>query len=294
MAFAASLSSSASLAGLRLIRFTGPDVVTFLQGQLTQDLEQADASRTLLAACNTPQGRVVAVLRLRRTGSGMWALVASDLADTVAAHLRRYVLRAKVQIAVDPDALITASAATPESGLPAAAQAVADDAVVFEWARDRHVIARPSARPVAERTAVGPGDGDAAWSSWLAADIADGLPHVTGGTTGHFVAQMLNLDLLDAISFTKGCYTGQEIVARTQNLGRIKRRTLRYRVGSGEPPATLAAVERDGTKIGEVLQAARGPNGVELLAVVSLDARDRALALADGRALEPLPLPYDV
>jgi folate-binding protein YgfZ len=299
-----------------LIRFTGSEAATFLQGQLTQDVQQAGDGRTLLAACNTSQGRVVAVLRLRQTEAGIWALVASDLADAVAAHLRRYVLRAKVRLAVDADAVIAGSVFPSRSLAAGASQADPGDAIVFQWTRDRQVIVRPSPLPAADAKAVvgsshnvigsGSAEGtggtddarreghDAAWSAWLAADIADGLPHVSAGTTGHFVAQMLNLDLLDAISFNKGCYTGQEIIARTQNLGRVKRRMLRYRVDSGPSPPMLAALERDATKVGEVLQAARGPNGVEFLAVVNLDARDRTLRLADGREAVPLPLPYVV
>jgi tRNA-modifying protein YgfZ len=288
-----SLSSSHSqivISGLRLIRFEGPDAATFLQGQLTQDIQRADDGSTVIAACNTSQGRVVAVLRLRQTETGIAALVASDLADTVVAHLRRYVLRAKVRIAVDADAAISASVIASPAGVSERSNVERGDAIVFEWARDRRVAVRPFATEVDYQ----PEHDDAGWSAWLAADIADGLPHVTASTTGHFVAQMLNLDLLNAISFSKGCYTGQEIVARTQNLGRIKRRMLRYRVDSDAPPAMLAALERDGTKVGEVLQAARASHGVELLAVVNLDARDRTLTLADGRDAAPLPLPYDV
>ena len=105
---------------------------------------------------------------------------------------------------------------------------------------------------------------------------------------------MLNLDLLDAISFTKGCYTGQEIVARTQNLGRIKRRTFRYAIRSDEAPAPLTALHLDATKVGEVLMCARVAGGVELLAVVALDARDRPLRTASGHTALPLRLPYTV
>ena len=83
----------------------------------------------------------------------------------------------------------------------------------------------------------------------------------TPSTSGAFVPQMLNLDLLDAISFSKGCYTGQEIVARTQHLGRIKRRLGRYRVPAGVEPAPLAGLYRDGTKVAEVLMSASGTPG---------------------------------
>ena len=112
-------------------------------------------------------------------------------------------------------------------------------------------------------------------ADWERACIEDGEPWITPATAALWLPQMLNLDLLGAISFTKGCYTGQEIVARTQNLGRIKRRTLRYAIAGGEPPAPLTALHNDGVKVGEVLQSARVGSGSELLAVVALEARDR-------------------
>jgi folate-binding protein YgfZ len=289
-----------TLNGLALVRFTGPDAARFLQGQLTQDMGDAGAGKTLLAACNTSQGRVIAVLRLRQTGADVWVLVAADVADPLVAHLKRYVLRAKVQIAVDHGAFIIGRR-SGDAG-DATTRGASDDAtIVFQWAPGREVVVRPSlgaeVRTVgASRSPTGDADDDGAgiWRSWLAADIADGLPHVTASTSGHFVAQMLNLDVLDAISFNKGCYTGQEIVARTQNLGRIKRRLLRYRVATGEPPAKLASLNHGQTKVGEVLQAAAGAAGTELLAVVSLEARDLVLTLDDGREAEPLALPYAV
>ena len=115
-----------------------------------------------------------------------------------------------------------------------------------------------------------------------------------GSTSESFVPQMLNLDLLDGISFDKGCYTGQEIVARTQHLGRIKRRTFRYRLADGPAPAPLDGLYRDGTKVAEVLVAARRQGVAEFLAVTNLDACDEPLATGDGRPAQRLALPYAV
>jgi len=130
--------------------------------------------------------------------------------------------------------------------------------------------------------------------AWNALDIGDGLPQVYAASSGAFVPQMLNLDLLDAISFTKGCYTGQEIVARTQHLGRIKRRLLGYRTAAGEAPATLSGLYLDRKKVAEVLVAATLDDSVRLLAVTSLDARGLPLQTGDGRSAEPVELPYAV
>ena len=93
-------------------------------------------------------------------------------------------------------------------------------------------------------------------AEWLAADIAAGLPLVSAATSEQFIPQMLNLDLLDAVSFTKGCYTGQEIVARTHHLGRVKRRTMRFRLAAGPAPAPLQILLVDGAQAAEVLLTA--------------------------------------
>ena len=260
---------------LTALRFEGPDTVTFLQGQLTADVRQLVDGRTQLAAANTPQGRVIAVLRLRQQGETVAALLPVSLAGPLATQLKRYVLRAKVRIDVDgrPVAWLDGDAPAP------------DGALVFQYDAERRVALLPAGTPV-------PAASPDAEVRWRAADVAAGQPQVDADTSGQFVAQMLNLDLLDGISFQKGCYTGQEIVARTQHLGRIKRRMLRFRAAGGAPPAPLAALLQDGQKVGEVLIAAPTGHGVELLAVTNLEAATRPLVLDDGRALEALPLPY--
>jgi folate-binding Fe-S cluster repair protein YgfZ len=106
---------------------------------------------------------------------------------------------------------------------------------------------------------------------------------------------MLNVDLIDGVSYTKGCYAGQEIVARTHHLGRVKRRTLRFHLpAGGAAPAPLAHLLLEGVKAADVLMTAETDDGIELLAVTNLDAAGKVLQLEDGRRAEPRPLPYGV
>jgi folate-binding protein YgfZ len=297
---------AALLPFLGVLRFTGPDAASFLQGQLTNDTRLLSDGRTQLAACTTPQGRVIALLRLHASAEGIHALLPADLADRVAAHLRKYVLRAKVAIEVATDlqagwmgpALLTESsdpttfdATRTMSPVP---QAGATSMVSFDYAPGRKVLAAPGAawRSIGGLSLDRPNP--RIEQEWRAADIAAGLPQVYAATAETFIPQMLNLDLLDGISFSKGCYTGQEIVARTQHLGRIKRRTFRYHFSAGPEPAPLAGLFRDGTKVGEVLMSAPVADGAEVLAVTALEARGRDLNLEDGRKAEPRPLPYHV
>jgi len=270
---------------LGVLRLSGPDAASFLQGQVTHDTRLLSDGRTLLAACNTPQGRVVALPRLRQHGDTVLALLPAELVEPLALRLRRFVLRARVDLQVARELAVAWVDAAPDAG----------EAVWFDCAPGRRVIVAPG--PAVTALAAAPPDAAAARrveDAWWSADIADGLPQVFAASSEAFVPQMLNLDLLDAISFTKGCYTGQEIVARTQNLGRIKRRTARYRMPAGATPAPLAGLTLDGTKVAEVVMSAPCDGAIELLAVTSLEAWGRTLTAEDGREAVPRALPYAV
>ena len=297
---------AALLPFLGVLRFYGEDAARFLQGQVTHDTQLLADGRTLLAACNTPQGRVIALLRLKQTEDAVYALLPADLLEHVASRLRRFVLRAKVDVQIAADLQVAWVGGQPFSETLAVEsydatrtmsvipQAGATELVSFDYAADRQIVATPGA---SLRAITGlslskslPG----IEQEWWAADIAAGLPQVFRASSEAFVPQMLNLDLLDGISFTKGCYTGQEIVARTQHLGRIKRRTFRYRLTGGAPLAPLAGLSLDGTKVAEVVMSAQRGPFVELLAVTSLDARDRTLLAEDGRVAVPVEMPYGI
>jgi folate-binding protein YgfZ len=276
-------NSMTPLPFLGVLRVAGPDALNFLQGQLTNDLRLLADGRTQLAALNTPQGRVVALLRLRLFEGAVYALLPTELVEPVSALLRRYVLRSKVQLE-----------AANELRVGWIGQGAAAGPIVFDYAPGRRVVAATEdawrllagspPRPVRAEIR----------NEWLAMDIADGLPQVFAATSGAFVAQMLNLDLLDAISFKKGCYTGQEIVARTQHLGRIKRRLCRFTLPPGLEPAPLSGLFLGTTKAAEVVMSASRDGRVELLAVTSLDTLGKPLLTEDGRAAVAMELPYRV
>jgi len=297
---------AALLPFLGVLRFHGEDAARFLQGQVTHDTALLATGRTLLAACNTPQGRVIALLRLKQTEDAVYALLPVDLLEHVASRLRRFVLRAKVDVRIAADLQVAWVGSQPFSDtlavesydatrtLSAVPQANATEVVSFDYGDRRQVVAAPGD---ALRAITGlsmdrslPG----IEQEWWAADVAAGLPQVFRASSEQFVPQMLNLDRLDGISFTKGCYTGQEIVARTQHLGRIKRRTFRYRLAGGPPLAPLAGLTLAGSKVAEVVMSAPHGAGVELLAVTALDARDRPLVTEDGREAVPVTMPYGV
>jgi folate-binding protein YgfZ len=131
---------------------------------------------------------------------------------------------------------------------------------------------------------------------WRLADIRAGLPQVYAATSEAFVAQMLNLDLLDGISFTKGCYTGQEIIARTQHLGRIKRRLFRLQLPPGTWSVGQAVHLADGRQ-GRLTEVIESPGQIEALAVLNVEPNSAGETDASGSApveAAELPLPYDL
>jgi tRNA-modifying protein YgfZ len=266
---------------------SGPDAITFLQGQLTNDLRALDAESVVLAACNTPQGRVAAVVRAIARDGEVWLLVPRGCASPLVERLRRYVLRAKVQLR-DASAELAFAALPGSGGTPAHERGAGSlsrvrlrAGTLLVGSSDDVEAALPTGVPL-----------DAA--HWHAGAIAAGEPEVRPEAAEEWIAQMLNLDLLDGISFTKGCYTGQEIVARTQHLGRIKRRMLRYRASGTHALVPKQALLLDGTKVAEAVYSASVDGRTETLAVVALEARDRALVDAAGVRWEPAPLPYEV
>jgi len=281
------------------IEARGADATTFLNGQLSRALDTLDGSRAPLAGWHEPRGRVRALLRVVRRADRWWLVTPADVAAATAKRLAMFVLRAAVKIEVAADvgvgALLDADDGWLAShGLPAETPmngvlTLGATACVRIGPNLWHVIGPRSAVD-----AFAPDLARAPESDAQLAEIRLGLPAVTSAVVEHFVAQMLNLDVLDAVSFDKGCYPGQEVIARVHHLGSVKRRMRRYTCDAHAPVTPGAAVSTaDGSNVGEVVCGARADQGFELLAVVEHSAAGGALAV-DGARLGELPLPYAI
>jgi tRNA-modifying protein YgfZ len=204
---------------LGVIRFRGADTRLFLQGQLSNDIERLSPDTLLRASVNTPQGRTLALMGLIASDSDVLALMPRDLIASISTLLKRYVLRSKVTLTDD-------SAAFRIVGLQAtdvtAAGLQRGQLCRYGLQADQRLVLLQPVTTHADVTF------EMAREHWRALDIAAGLPYVASALSGEFVAQMLNLDCIDAISFNKGCYTGQEVIARAHYRGRVKRRMQRF------------------------------------------------------------------
>lgn len=301
------------LSALAPVRVSGSEAGVFLGGQLTQDVRELDAAHHRIGAYCTAQGRILAILRFFRRDQEYYALLPRALRDATIERLRRYVMRAKVQIA-PADALVTVGIAGPGSPtlierVLAPAPAAPGDCVT----RDDISVLRLSGEAPRFIVIGPPARMQSLWSGWRRDaqpvgagiwdwfDIRAGLPTVLPQTVEAFVPQMVNLDLLGGISLTKGCYPGQEIVARMHYLGRLKQRMYRVHVADARAPqpgdAIHAPLMRE-QSAGTVVMAHASPaGGYEMLAVIQIAAVETdvaALRLHDpsGPSLTVWPLPY--
>jgi folate-binding protein YgfZ len=274
-----------------IVRVSGADAVKFLQGQLSNDVASLSAHQSLLAGYHNPQGRTIAVLRLVQwTADDILVVLPRELAGVVASRLAKYVLRAKAKVAdesaswrvvglVDAGPADGADSAT-DLPITVGTQGRAGD-ILFVRVGDRpprwlaiSPVSAPS--PSLDYTPV-----DRA--TWQRLEVAAGQPQVYAATSEEFVAQMLNLDSVGGIAFDKGCYTGQEVIARAHYRGRVKRRMQRFvsRVPCQLSPGDSGQLA-DGRTFKVVLSAQLADGRCDFLAVASMAGADAATEAAVG------------
>src|SRR5688572_26073668 len=298
--------------GLGSIAFDGPDSADFLQGQLSNDVKKLAPGEGQWTTYNSPKGRMLATLFLAREPDGerYVAILPRDLVAPVSKRLTMFVLRSKVRVTAGPadapvlgvggpraaDAVAAALGVTPRSGTVARA----GDVLVAHWPDGRFVVVTSATDAARTFDALRAHATPASAQVWAWLGVRAGVPMITAATQDLFVAQTANFDALGGLDFRKGCYTGQEIVARTQHLGRLKERLFAFR-SAAEPPTagTRLYGEPFGDQAaGTVVESAPDPEGgSRFLAVAQIQAADAgpmAIGAPDGpRALRET-LPYTV
>ncbi|MET0534289.1 MAG: hypothetical protein ABW171_08700 [Steroidobacter sp.] len=279
----------ARLTQLGVVTVSGAQAREYLQGQVTADLQRLHADHVQLACCNSAQGRVQAVFWMMERADGIALLLPSSMIDSTVARLRKYVLRAKAKI--EPAGHLRVGILS-RADLP-------DGVTLPEPTSHRELggvsyFSLPGHEDVFVVGALDGASDSAREHQWKLAQLRAGLPQVYPETHESFVAQMLNIDLLGGVSFEKGCYTGQEIIARTHFRGAVKRRMFLFH-SDGPPPAPGTRVLAGDQHAGDVVDAANADNGSEILAVISLVQLKSELRL-EGRSatLARVSLPYAV
>jgi folate-binding protein YgfZ len=288
----------------------GDDAATFLHSQLTSDVQHLDASTARLAGFCSAKGRLLASFLMWRTGDAVRLLVSADIQAPVQKRLSMFVLRAKAKLVdATPELAAVGFAGDVRGVLSRLFDAMPDgvhvkvDGPSGSLIRVPDSVGRPrflwvGPKALVEARLAGLDEkltrGSAQLWDWL--DIHAGEPRITQPTAEQFVPQMVNFDVLGGVNFKKGCYPGQEVVARSQYRGTIKRRTSLAHVDNAAPGNELFHSDDPGQPCGLVINAAPAADGgVDVLAEIKLAALDSGsvhVGSADGPTLAFLPLPY--
>jgi folate-binding protein YgfZ len=298
----------APLSHYGLIAFTGEDAQTFLHGQITNDLRALKEDKAVFAGYCSAKGRLLANFLVFRRGAELLMLLPRSLREGIQKRLAMFVLRAKVKLRDASDAWVALGLAGPGAAdlvskrfgnVPTHPMGLVHGPDGWAVRLGEHrfdVFVAPEAAPALWQrwTSQAKPVGAPAWD-WLT--VTAGVPVILPPTQDHFVPQMTNMELLDGVSFHKGCYPGQEIVARSQYLGKLKRRMyLAHVETTAQAGDELFSPDLPGQACGMVLNAAPAPGGgTDLLAVLQVASyaqNDVHLGRADGPRLAFKPLPY--
>lgn len=261
------------LTHLATIGFTGDDAKDFLHNQLTSDVTHLDLDAAQHSAWCTPKGRMAASFLLYRERSEYRALLSADLLQAIRKRLQVFVLRSKVVISDLSDTCQLIGLAGPQAaatlhgaGLPTPGEALKTsafaDGTVIKLDGTRWIVAVGSdaAKSVWEKLAANARPASTAAWQWL--EIHAGIPLITAATKEEFVPQMANFDAIGGVSFHKGCYPGQEIVARAQYLGKVKRHLYRVRATGAMAAGTAILTPEDALHpCGMIANASPAPGG---------------------------------
>ena len=304
----------ADLDYLGVIAVHGDDAEKFLQAQLSNDIRNCTGNSSQLSAYCTPKGRILGLARIFRQGDTFYLRMPADTLEAVLQRLRMYVLRADVTLEDASENFycigVSGEQATEEIQAAAGQAPEAESRVLH--LDDMSLIRVPGMQPRYEIYASSLETAQSFWDSlnvrgapvgspaWRMLEIQAGLPNIFAANSEAFVPQMVNLQLVDGVSFKKGCYPGQEIVARMQYLGTLKRRMY---LGHIQQDATISPGDAlyqagdDAQAVGRIVDAQPHPDGGHLaLAVIrieSAESGDVRLGNADGPLFEARTLPYE-
>lgn len=303
----------ADLSHFALVRVSGDDRRDFLQGQFSNDIRLADAGASQLSSYCSPKGRMLAIFRLFERENTFYLQMPAEIMEPTVKRLGMFILMSKVVLEDASDELVRFGLSGPNAEkilgeeLGSTLSGI-DDSLTHDGIT---LIRLPGLQPRFEIISAA-AQAQALWQAlvgkakpvgsdvWSLLDIQAGIPTLFEGTVEAFVPQMVNLHLVNGLSFKKGCYPGQEIVARMQYLGKLKRRMYLAHADSDERPspgdALFSAETQSGQGTGTVVQAAAAPEGgYDLLVVAeikSLESGEVHLESENGPVLTFRELPY--
>ena len=277
------IKKTEKLEHLGIVEIKGGDSAEFLQGQMTQDIYSIKDSEATLTSVLNPQGRIISTAFVFKWGESFILMVSNEVLDKLISWLSRFILRSEVEITKLEDSIfglnqenakklcnilnVETNDISFESDESCLKTIEADDERAFLIGKSENLLDDLSISTLTTK-------------DWKMSDINAGIPIIYGENIEKFIPQMVNLDLINGISFSKGCYTGQEIVARVQHKGKVKQRMFRITgKASNKKINSGSAIFFADTKVGTVIESLEDNGHINALGVINNDASKKELSV---------------
>ena len=265
------------LSHLSTLSFSGSDAKEFLQGQMTQDINTISDQSYKMTSILNPKGRIIVTGLIKEFKGKIFFIISKDLSEDCVQWLSRYILRSDVKISIEKNYIFGLDNENQKQLLKYDENQQQLNISPISMDHSRYILLADDEVSLKDKSIESINE-----SEWILSDIKRGLPILSKESSEKYIPQMINLDLLEGISFSKGCYTGQEVVARVQHRGKIKQRMFYITIESNSNEINAQSeVMCKNKKVGSIVMSKNSDNYFHALAVINTTDSDKDL-LMDG------------
>lgn len=263
------------LSHLSTLSFSGSDAKDFLQGQMTQDINSISDQSYKMTSILNPKGRIIVTGLIKEFNGNIFFIISKDLSEDCVQWLSRYILRSDVKISIEKNYIFGLNNENQKQLFKYDGNQQQLNISPISMDHSRCILLADDEVSLKDKSIESINE-----SEWILSDIKRGLPILSKESSEKYIPQMINLDLLEGISFSKGCYTGQEVVARVQHRGKIKQRMFHITTESNKSEIEhQSEIMHENSKVGSLVNSIMNKNILHSLAVINIDDSEKKLIL---------------
>ena len=263
------------LSHLSTLSFSGSDAKEFLQGQMTQDINSISDQSYKMTSILNPKGRIIVTGLIKEFKGNIFFIISKDLSEDCVQWLSRYILRSDVKISIEKNYIFGLNNENQKQLFKYDENQQQLNVSPISMDHSRCILLADDEVSLKDKSIESINE-----SEWILSDIKRGLPILSKESSEKYIPQMINLDLLEGISFSKGCYTGQEVVARVQHRGKIKQRMFHITTESNKSEIEhQSEIMHENSKVGSLVNSIMNKNILHSLAVINIDDSEKKLIL---------------
>jgi len=263
------------LSHLSTLSFSGSDAKEFLQGQMTQDINSISDQSYKMTSILNPKGRIIVTGLIKEFKGNIFFIISKDLSEDCVQWLSRYILRSDVKISIEKNYIFGLNNENQKQLFKYDENQQQLNISQISMDHSRYILLADDEVSLKDKSIESINE-----SEWILSDIKRGLPILSKESSEKYIPQMINLDLLEGISFSKGCYTGQEVVARVQHRGKIKQRMFHITTESNKCEIEhQSEIMHENSKVGSLVNSIMNKDILHSLAVINIDDSEKKLIL---------------